>query len=52
MTVLSWTGSVTGGELSAVSVSGLPMGWALKVNAAAQEMTLQFGAPGTVILVR
>jgi len=52
MTVLTWTGTVTGGDLSSVGISGLPMGWELKVNPGAQEVYIRYAAPGTVILVQ
>jgi len=52
ITLLSWTGSVSGGDLSAVTVSALPLGWALKVDQSAQEVYLRYASPGTVIVVQ
>ncbi|MDA3925962.1 MAG: hypothetical protein PF904_14795 [Kiritimatiellae bacterium] len=52
ITVLTWTGTVTGGDLSSVSVSGLTQGWSLKVNDSAKEAYVRYAAPGTILLLR
>ncbi|MFO7936860.1 MAG: hypothetical protein R6V06_04550 [Kiritimatiellia bacterium] len=48
LTVLIWTGSING-DLSAVSVSGLPWGWSFKVDESAKEAYISYASPGTLI---